>query len=266
MTQTIYAKFPNAIQCEQAAGALLDFGVRKEDIALVARETTREEATIASERSQERRNIAQLGYRGGEARAATVLDRPMPDYAPTVLDSGFNNPQSHGFPVLEDQTHDADLDGLDDTSKGYIVTSARTVETIDDGPGIDDAAKDGISVTTPADAAAGAVSGAGWGLGIGILAGLACLTIPGVGLVLGGGALATAIAGAIGVTAAGAAAGGVVGYLKDQGMPDHIATDYNSTLTEGGAILAVTTPSGSIEATEAAAILRKYGATRVDVY
>ena len=48
--------------------------------------------------------------------------------------------------------------------------------------------------------------------------GIAALFVPGVGWVLGGGALASAIVGAAAATAAGAAAGGVYGYLKDQGL------------------------------------------------
>src|SRR5205085_9990716 len=81
-------------------------------------------------------------------------------------------------------------------------------------------AKTGLSTTTPADAGVGAAKGAGIGLGVGVLAALASIFVPGFGLVAGGGALATAIAGAVGTTAAGAIAGGVHGYLKDQGVPE----------------------------------------------
>ena len=77
-------------------------------------------------------------------------------------------------------------------------------------------AKSGITTTTPADAALGAEKGAMIGAGVGVLAALAAITIPGLGLVIGGGALVTAIAGAAGATAAGAAAGGIAGYLRDR--------------------------------------------------
>jgi hypothetical protein len=258
MAQTVYANFPNATQCEQAAGALLDFGVRKEDIALVARETNRQATVTATPEATHRRDIAEMGYRGGEANSAVVADKPLTEY-----DLGASESIQEGRIRYVDPIG-AESDA--NTSKGYIITDARTVEVIEEGAGIDENAKEGISVTTPADAASGAVEGAGWGLGLGILAGLACLSIPGVGLVLGGGALATAIAGAVGATVAGAAAGGVVGYLKDQGMPEHIATDYDASLREGGAMLAVMTPSNHIDSMQAQSILQKYGATRVDVY
>src|SRR5258708_2508816 len=62
------------------------------------------------------------------------------------------------------------------------------------------AAKQGISTTTPQDAGHGAVVGGAVGLGVGALAALGSLFVPGVGVVMGGGALATAIAGAVGAT------------------------------------------------------------------
>ena len=104
-------------------------------------------------------------------------------------------------------------------------------------------AEHGITTTTAKDAAAGAAKGAGVGLGLGSLAILASLAVPGVGLVMGGGALAAAIAGAVGTTAAGAVAGGVAGYLKDQGIPDEAVTRIASTYSEGGALISVALPS-----------------------
>jgi hypothetical protein len=127
-------------------------------------------------------------------------------------------------------------------------------------------AKSGISTTTSGDAASGAAKGAGLGLGVGVLAGLASLAIPGFGLVLGGGALATALAGAAGATAAGAVAGGVTGYLKDQGVPEHAAEPYHEAFERGGAVLAVHTPSNDIDATTVENILDKYGATNINAY
>lgn len=119
-------------------------------------------------------------------------------------------------------------------------------------------AEHGITTTTAKDAAAGAAKGAGVGLGLGSLAILASLAVPGVGLVMGGGALAAAIAGAVGTTAAGAVAGGVAGYLKDQGIPDEAVTRIASTYSEGGALISVALPSGSLELVEAESLIAKY--------
>ncbi|MCA1596521.1 MAG: hypothetical protein LC772_08890 [Chloroflexi bacterium] len=128
------------------------------------------------------------------------------------------------------------------------------------------AAKGGISTTTPGDAGSGAAKGAGIGLGLGVLGALASLLIPGVGLVLGGGALAAAIGAAAGTTAAGAISGGVLGYLKDQGVPDHVASHYDSAIQNGGAMLAVAIPTGNLDSAGVQGILSKYGASNLNTY
>ncbi len=133
---------------------------------------------------------------------------------------------------------------------------ARSINT-------EQAAEKGISTTTPADASAGAIKGGVAGAGIGALAILASLFVPGVGLVLGGGALAMAFAGGAGTIAAGVAAGGVVGYLKDQGVTTDLAATYSDDLGRGGAILGVTVPTGNLTAEDAEAMLVKYGAITV---
>src|SRR6185295_4429140 len=89
----------------------------------------------------------------------------------------------------------------------------------------------------------------------------ASLLIPGFGLVVGGGALATAVGGAAGATAAGAVAGGVTGYLKDQGVPDEIVSDYDRVLGSGGATLTVTGGDDDVDATEVRAVIEKYSGT-----
>jgi hypothetical protein len=117
----------------------------------------------------------------------------------------------------------------------------------------------GISTTTGADAAAGATMGAEVGLGLGALAALAAVTLPGIGIVLGGGALATALAAAAATAGGGAIAGGVTGYLKDQGMSEEFARKTNDFVGSGGAAVSVVVPSGEVDAALASTILAKYG-------
>ncbi len=190
MAQTLYAAFPTVADAEKAAGALLDYGVRKEDVSVVA------------------------------AHAGT--DAPV--YADDLKTS------------TDDELH------------------------------TDKAAKHGISTTTAGDAEAGAAKGTGIGLGLGVLAAIASLVVPGFGLVLGGGALATAIGGLVGATAAGAVAGGVTGYLKDQGVPDEVVTRYHDAVQQGGAFLAISVPSDKVDAVTAEGIIAKYGASDVNTY
>ncbi len=128
-----------------------------------------------------------------------------------------------------------------------------------------DGGKTGITTTTPADAGAGAMKGAGVGLGVGVAAALAAVFLPGVGLVLGGGALALALGGAAGATAAGAIAGGALGFLKDQGMPDHAVKTYTDSFEAGGAVLAVSL-NEKVTRTEIEAVLSKYNAQNMNTY
>ncbi len=79
----------------------------------------------------------------------------------------------------------------------------------------------------------------GGGLGAlgGLLIGLGALAIPGIGLVVAAGPLAAAMIGAL----SGAAGGGLIGALKDAGVPDSDAEFYGETLRKGGTILTIHT-------------------------
>jgi hypothetical protein len=314
MAQTLYASFADASLAEKAAGALLDHGVRNEDISLISREHTGDYDPNAEKRDYTT-HAATLEERRAGAAVADTED--------TVHDAGrgtVHGAESVGNRMAEGGDRfaagasravgaDRTADNLEatadrrDADADYRAAQARTnaegatdrdwnkdpnrtwtddpnwtndpnrdpnTTVIDHTTGEGDrtelAAKQGLSTTTPGDAAAGAAKGAGIGLGVGILAALASIAIPGFGLVVGGGALATAIAGAAGATAAGAVAGGVHGYLKDQGVPDHVAMDYNKAYEHGGAILGVTVPSNNVDEATVREILSKYGASNVNVY
>jgi len=131
---------------------------------------------------------------------------------------------------------------------------------------VHDRATSGITTTTGKDATKGAEKGAGIGLGLGALAALACIAVPGFGLVVGGGALATAIAATAGATAAGALAGGVHGYLKDQGVPDDAIGMYGEAYNAGDTLVAVTLPSNNVNVNTAYEIFSKYNGKHINSY
>jgi hypothetical protein len=118
---------------------------------------------------------------------------------------------------------------------------------------------------TGTKAAEGAVSGAlGGGLlggVIGWLVGIGALAIPGIGPVVAGGALATALGIAGGTAAAGAgigaAAGGLVGGLVGLGIPEEEAKYFESGFRSGRTL--VTVNAGPGRANEAVDMLRAYG-------
>jgi hypothetical protein len=172
---------------------------------------------------------------------------------------------------------------MQNVTLGVFTDRQKAEKTLDDlqAAGIDakgvsvitkDAA--GIKSTTAAQTAAtGAVSGATTGAALGGLAGLligvGVITLPGIGGLLIGGPLATSLGltGAAATTASGAltgaAAGGLLGALMGLGLPKERAVIYESSIKEGGIVLAV--PNRKTDDTEIKEMMRQNGATEIDV-
>lgn len=121
----------------------------------------------------------------------------------------------------------------------------------------------GVTTTTASDAVEGATTGARAGVVLGALAGLASLFIPGYGVIVGGGALATAASAAIGTAAGSTLVGGVTGFLKDQGVEAEVAEEMNQTILDDGAIVVVQLPVGGTHEADIRGILQKYHAIRI---
>jgi len=116
----------------------------------------------------------------------------------------------------------------------------------------DNGTVDGTSVGE--NVAAGTLFG---GLG-GLLIGLGALAIPGIGPVVAAGPIAAALAGA----GFGALGGGVIGGLKQAGVPEHEADVYAEAVRRGGTI--VTVHSGENQSDRVSDILNRNGAVDVD--
>lgn len=98
-----------------------------------------------------------------------------------------------------------------------------------------------LADVTPENETANAVAkGAGVGAVVGglgaMLAGAAALTIPGIGPVLALGPLS--------LTLTGAMAGGLIGYLTAQGVPEEEAANYAERVRAGAYLVAVDAPPG----------------------
>lgn len=275
----LYASFADASLAEKAAGALLDYGVRQEDISLVAhddygktRQSYGTEAAGAGYSALDAgKSVGDRLAQAGDSAAGAVTGA----VGATGTAAGYNAAADMQAGQAEGRAAMAGNESAVHGSVGVYdtpTTSSGDMNPLDQG-GPDSAAnntdlsaKQGISTTTPEDAGEGAVKGTGIGLGVGILASLAALAVPGFGLVLGGGALAAAI-GATALTAgAGAVAGGVTGYLKEQGVPGEAAEAYHGTVQSGGAVLSVNVPSGDVDQATAQTVLSKYGAADVNAY
>jgi hypothetical protein len=87
----------------------------------------------------------------------------------------------------------------------------------------------------PEGTAAGATSGAVIGGGLGWLAGIGALAIPGLGPLIAAGPIVAALAGA----GAGGVVGGITGALVGMGIPEYEAKRYEGRVKEGGILLSV---------------------------
>src|ERR1700683_2182197 len=87
----------------------------------------------------------------------------------------------------------------------------------------------------PEGTAAGATTGAVIGGGLGWLAGIGALAIPGLGPFIAAGPIMAALAG-VGV---GGAVGGIAGALIGMGIPEYEAKRYEGRVKDGGILLSV---------------------------
>jgi uncharacterized membrane protein len=92
-----------------------------------------------------------------------------------------------------------------------------------------------------------AKSGAVVGGLAGLLLGVGLIIVPGIGPILGAGALATAIGSTAVGAGLGAAAGGLRGALAEMGVPEAEATAYEEGVQKGGILVTVITESEGIQ-------------------
>lgn len=111
------------------------------------------------------------------------------------------------------------------------------------------------------DQGEGALKGAIGGGAVGALLGIAALAIPGVGPLIGAGAIASsAIPGAAAIGAgAGAIAGGLTGLLTDHGVDENDAKYYGERINTGGIFLSVDAQEAGIGAEQLRDILYRNG-------
>jgi len=113
------------------------------------------------------------------------------------------------------------------------------------------------------DIGSGALKGAGTGAAVGgilgLVAGVASLSIPGIGPFIAAGPIASALAGAT----VGAAAGGIIGALANLGVPEDEAHYYAEGVKRGGTLITVRAESDDV-ADCAAGVMRQHGAVDIE--
>lgn len=133
-----------------------------------------------------------------------------------------------------------------------------------------DRAVAGVEGSKPAEgragggATAGATAGAVTGGLIGLIGSLSALTIPGIGPVVAGGALASLLGDTLVGGAIGAAAGGIVGSLVGLGVPESRAREFNDRLSRGEYLVIVEGTDEELDKAEA--ILKVRGIEDWNIY
>ena len=280
MAQTLYATFSNQNNAQSAAAEMLQNGITKDEISLFfkkdghvlessnsvdlidTRPTTPMRGTEFNHGPDPLGNgLRQLSVPRIERGVDADIRRVAAERDPNA---GVQEPAEPRMPYLDV----SDSNDLEPYARGFNAVSEDSPKDMKVDPDADGYRDTDTHVkpgATMGDVGHGAAHGAGIGLGVGALAAVATLLIPGLGLVMGGGVLATAMAAIVTGTGAGALAGGLAGFLTQQGVPQDEATRYAQIHEKGGAILAVSVFREEMRET-VDQILRKHGATEVEAH
>jgi hypothetical protein len=93
---------------------------------------------------------------------------------------------------------------------------------------------------------------------VGLAAGMVAVVLPGIGPLVAAGPLAGTLAGAIGGLGLGAAAGGVIGLLRDHGVSEEEARFFAEGVKRGGSLVTVRTGEDRMD--QARKTLERHGA------
>lgn len=146
-----------------------------------------------------------------------------------MRDQNRKNARTHYVGVFDDR-NDADLAAQDLRAKGFT----------DDQIGYAWRDEEGKTRTEGNQAGKMAASGAGTGVVLGGLIGAgAALLIPGIGPVVSGGLLASALAGGATGAVVGGVSGGITGALVGMGVPEDEANYYGEQVRDGRTLMTV---------------------------
>ncbi|RAM48018.1 MAG: hypothetical protein C6Y22_30190, partial [Hapalosiphonaceae cyanobacterium JJU2] len=224
-------------------------------------------------------------------RAAAILNRhgirdweifdPTVDYTATPARNVVNTPVSgYGTTPLHrnrraigvfSHHRDAEAALMELRDSGFPMNQVSLIakDSGDRLPGVNTGVgvnQNNVAAQTKADegAKAGAATGGVLGGLGGLLVGLGALAIPGVGPVIAGGAIATALATTVAGGAIGAAAGGLTGGLIGLGIPENRARLYSDRFNRGDYLVMVDGTDEQIHHAEA--ILKRRGITDFDIF
>lgn len=254
---TFFASFKDVRAARATVHELVRGGVRPDDVSLVAPSVTDESAGI--------QEMTEVSGRFGDA--TTLLGRPddpdAPEFPPAGNDftkyTTIEEGPIGGIDTSDSATNVDSIDQADDSQeladqmtypRGDTSFSERQREDADLSmltgfptavPVIDDV-RDTTQLLDEDD--------------------LQALQLPGGGLVMGGGALATAALDLFAQKGCDA----LIAHLRDEGVPESQAQTYCAALEEGGALLAVTVTPGEIDEASVESIAERHCAENSALY
>ena len=292
VTKHAIGYFQNRNDAEEAINDLLDAGFPLNQISLVHRDSS-QRGPIRGVTVSDRFDAMRLGLPDARARfydervtqghylviisgtedeinrAAAILSRrgiqQWETYDPTVVnrtDYGHGTGLQRARRAIGVFPHrrDAEVALTELRDAGFLMSQVSLIGKDADGrnpvAGVGNKANEG--------AKAGAVTGGALGGLGGLLVGLGALAIPGIGPVVAGGAVATALATTAAGGAIGAAAGGITGGLVGLGIPENRARVYNDRLNRGDYLVIV--DGTDEEVRHAEAILKRHDIQEFDTF
>ncbi|MEH2249180.1 histidine kinase [Nostoc sp.] len=226
---------------------------------------------IRAEAILNRQGVEEFGiYDNPDATNATTgYVTPTPtstDYVTPTPTAAHSGVARRGIGVFSHR-RDAEAALTELRDAGFPLSTVSIIAKDTNGQGIAGVDVD-RNVTTGNKADEGVKTGAATGgvLGglTGLLVGLGSLAIPGIGPVIAGGAVATALATTAAGGAIGAAAGGIVGGLAGLGIPEDKARVYGDRFQRGDYLVIIDGTEGEIR--QAEAILKRRGIEEFAIY
>lgn len=231
MADTIFAIIDDVASARQFVTDAVQQGFQSDKVSLVAKETVEETLEATS----------------------PGLNPAQNDYPRNPGDENLSS-----RPPAAHQDFNAGLE-KDDYNRHYAEDVQKENEIVAE------ISRDNAEETVPDEeegTAEGVAKRAGIGLGVGAAAAVAALAAPGIGLVLGSGALAASVALLARSTDKGTEEGGVPKLLEREGVPPEMLSEFVQAYDEGKAIVGIdfTDDESKLKAISA---LRSAGAHRI---
>ena len=236
-------------------GALLEAGVAPEDLSVVIRNS----GHFSFGESQMGLKMVDSGEAGTALYGHPNLEKEGSFY----YESQFGGGISTSTPD-DDVSKVEEMDESQEESEDLSYPAGERSYSWQEESDVERAAQTGYFNTT--DPGAGGLNGRKPLENLPGMSELSAITIPGMGLVIGDGALATVVVGAgVASEAGGAPPAGIHDYLEDQGVPNDIAWLLARDFELGGAVLAVASPPGAVDSDILQTVLESNGANNVQL-